>query len=267
MTAQAPSIGNAEPDWLATPQGRNLLAAEVREMRRVLEGVFGDHLVQVGGWGSGVFLQAARTRRAVVVADWPQAGAGLISHLDELAIPDDSIDAVLLPHTLESHPDPHTVLREAERIIRPDGHLIVAGFNPHSFWGVRHLLSRRRFPPGVRHLISEGRLRDWLRLLSLHVQDSRFYYYQLPVSRTVLPETESPAPSGLAEGAEQGAGRSWRGLSTKVWHRVRNWPPFAGCYITTSRKEMYTVTPVRPVWRRRRRLVGGLVNPTTRNAA
>ena len=259
----------AMPDieWLATPQGRNLLAAEVRQLRRVLGGVFGDHLVQIGAWGGGVFLEAARTRRTVVVADQAGPGVQMVSRLDELAIPADSVDAVLLAHVLETHEDPHTVLREAERILRPDGHLIVAGFNPHGFWGLRNLLSRPGFPPGVRQLISERRLRDWLRLLNLSVQESRFYYFQLPLARAMRTRRQPPADVAQPVEARYLAVRRLRDVSGGLWRRVRSWPPFAGCYLTTSRKEMYTVTPVRPVWQRRRQLVGGLVNPTTRNAA
>lgn len=268
LIAQVPTTPPAaEPHWLSSPQGRNLLAAEVLEIGRVLDGVFGDHLVQIGGWGGGVFLKAARTRRTVVVADRLTEGAGVLSHVDELAIPTDSVDAVLLAHVLEFHADPHTVLREAERILRPDGHLIVAGFNPHGFWGLRHLLSRRRFPPGAHHLISEGRLRDWLRLLNLSVQESHFYHFQLPFARAVRRPSSASARLQRSTGSPRPAVRRLRGMSGSLWRRVRSWPPFAACYITTSRKEMYTVTPVRPVWQRRRRLVGGLVNPTTRNAA
>ena len=268
LTAQIPTPPNdAETDWLASPQGRHLLAAEVTEIRRALDGVFGDHLVQVGSWGAGIFLKAARTRRTVVVADRWREGAGVLSHLDELAIPNDSVDAVLLAHVLEFHPAPHKVLREAERILRPDGHLIVTGFNPHGFWGMRHLLSRGRFPPGVCHLISERRLRDWLRLLNLTVQDSRFYHFQLPFARAGRPQPGvSRRPSRTASSSRPMI-RRLRDVSGHLWRRVRSWPPFSACYITSSRKEMYTVTPVRPVWQRRRQLVGGLVNPTTRNAA
>ena len=268
LIAQVPTPPHAaQPDWLGSAQGRNLLATEVLEIGRVLDGVFGDHLVQIGSWGSGVFLESARTRRTALVADRLSAGAGFLSHLDELAIPTDSVDAVLLAHVLEFHADPHTVLREAERILRPDGHLIVAGFNPHGLWGMRHLLSRRRFPPGVCHLISEGRLRDWLRLLNLSVQDSHFYHFQLPFASAARRALGAPAGARRAATSQRPAIRRLRGLSGSLWRRIRSWPPFGACYITTSRKEMYTVTPVRPVWQRRRRLVGGLVNPTTRNAA
>lgn len=263
----APPNPRREPDWLATPQGRHLLATEIQEMGRVLDGVFGDHLVQVGAWGSGVFLEGARTRRSVVVADRAAAGVGLVSHLTELAIPGDSVDAVVLAHVLEQHKDPHTVLREAERILRPDGYLIITGFNPHGFWGMRHLIARRRFPPGARHLISEGRLQDWLRLLNLSVQDSRYYFFRPPFARSTLAEPAVPEPTSRAASPANPVVKRLRGLSGTVWNRVRTWPPFGACYITTARKEMYSVTPVRPVWQRRRRLVGGLVNPTTRNAA
>jgi SAM-dependent methyltransferase len=257
----------AEVEWLSTPQGRNLLAAEVMELRHVLYSVFGDYLVQIGGWGGGVFLKAARTRRTAVVSPWKGPGVGLISHADELAIPADCVDAVLLAHVLEVHPDPHAVLREAERILRPHGHLIVIGFNPIGLWGMRHLLSRQRFLPGVQHLISERRLRDWLRLLNLSVQDSRYYHFQLPLARAVGLGAETPVdPSRPIPFRRPAAGRL-RGVPGTIVRRIRNWPPFAACYVTTACKEMYTVTPIRPVWQRRRRLVGGLVNPTTRNAA
>jgi SAM-dependent methyltransferase len=263
-----PTQATAAHDWLDSPQGAQLLVSEATEMRRVLEGVFGDHLVQIGAWGGTAFIEAARTRRSFVIADAPTGSASLRSHLDELSIASDSVDAVLLPHILESHADPHTVLREAERILRPDGRLIVSGFNPHGFWGVRHLVSRRCFPPGAGHLISERRLRDWLRLLNLSVRDSHFYYFRLPFARVPRADTDLQVhDSPPAWAARNTVTRQMHGVMSSLWHRVSTWPPFGACYITTARKEMYTVTPVRQVWRRRRRLVGGLVNPSTRNAA
>ena len=267
LSVKAPTQLDAGQDWLASPLGAQLLAAEDEEMRRVLESVFGDHLVQLGPWGGGIFLEAARTRRTFVITDRPQPGCSMVSHLDELSIATDSVDAVLLPHILERHADPHTVLREAERILRPDGHLVISGFNPHGFWGMRHLASRRKYPPGVGHLISEGRLCDWLRLLNLSVCDSRYFFFRLPLARSPRAEVESPPEEVIPQIGAQPLTRKLRNLTSSVWQSLSTWPPFGACYITTARKEMYTVTPVRQVWQRRRRMVGGLVNPTTRNAA
>lgn len=262
-----PAIGTATREWLESAQGRHLLAAEAVEMRRVLDGVFGDQLVQIGPWAGGMFLKAARTRRTVVIGEEPATGVQLISRANDLAIPADSIDAVLLAHILESHGDPHAILREVDRILRPDGQLIVAGFNPHGTWGFRHMLSRGRFPPGMARMISDRRLKDWLRLLNFSIQGTRFYHFQFPMGSGRRAWSGPMADDSRAQAWVKASSRKLLPTAGNVWGRKRFWPPLAACYIMTARKEMYTSTMIRPVRRRRRRLVAGLVNPTTRNAA
>src|SRR5208283_1731784 len=96
-------------------------------------------------------------------------GVTLQSQLESLPFASDSIDAILLPHTLELVEDPYAVLREAERVLCAEGCLMICGFNPWSGWGARRLFARllRRppFPPGTRRVLSELRLRDWVALL------------------------------------------------------------------------------------------------------
>ena len=118
------------------------------------------------------------------------------------------------------------------------------------------MLSRRHYPPGTQHLISEGRLRDWLRLLNYSVHDAAWYYFQPPFGAPLVSADD-------AENRRWAAPEIWR----DGWRRLRTWPPFAGCYMLVARKQMYTVTPLRAPRRLRPRLVGQLVNPTTRNAA
>lgn len=268
------------PAWLSTLTGRNLLREEVRQVRRALDGIFGDQFVQLGAWGdAGLFRRLARTRRAAVFADEPVPGADAVAAHDAVAIASDSVDAVLLPHTLELADDPHAVLREVDRILRPDGNLVVLGFNPWGWWGVRHALSRHGFPPGAERLISDGRLCDWLRLLDFRVNHSAFYYFVPPLIRGAVPRhgrvarmeegsahAHGPAPQDggarASSAADRVSGRLARGLGL-----LRRVPAFAGCYVLVARKQVYTVTPIRLAWRRRTALVGTLVNPTTRNAA
>ena len=69
MSRDLPAIGAMTSEWLESAQGRHLLAAEAVEMRRILDGVFGDQLVQLGPWAGGMFLKAARTRRTVVISE------------------------------------------------------------------------------------------------------------------------------------------------------------------------------------------------------
>lgn len=257
------------PGWLNTLTGRNLLREEVRQVRRALDSIFGDQLVQVGVWGeAGLFRRLARTRRAAVFAAEALPGVDAVSAPDALAIATDSVDAVLLPHTLELADDPHAVLREVDRILRPDGHLVALGFNPWGWWGLRHALSRHGFPPGGQRMISDGRLCDWLRLLEFKVHHSCFHYFVPPVLRGAAPRhgrpvrAEDGAPAVAHPARDRAPGRLAPALG--LFRRV---PAFAGCYVLVARKQMYTVTPIRLAWRRRAALVGGLVNPTTRNVA
>lgn len=261
MTTQ-PRQARLLPGWLGSVQGRRLLAADLREVRMAMDGVFGDEFLQIGSWGDNAFVRSARTRRARVVSDRLSPGVQLVSELDQLAIAPDSVDAVLLAHTLDIHHNPHAVLREVDRILRPDGHLLVLGFNPGGTWGVRRLLSRGGFPPGLQHMISERRLKDWLRLLDFRIRKSEFYHFQQPFFRVW----------GEAGGeARASAQMAW--ASHPVSQRPRRigsrfaWPVFAACYALVARKQTCQATLIRPGWRKRPRLVGGLVNPTTRNVA
>ncbi len=93
-----------------------------------------------------------------------------------------SVDAVLLPHTLEYAPDPYAVLREADRVLAAEGQLIVLGFRPASLWGLRSAASRAGFPPGLRRQLAAARIHDWLGLLSYEIVSARPYLYRLPRS-------------------------------------------------------------------------------------
>lgn len=235
-------------DWLQSGTGITLLREESYQVAGAFESIFGDQFLQIGAWGDGqLFRQFARTRRYAVAAAKPAPGVDLICAAEDLAIAPDSIDAVFLPHTLETADDPHDVLREVDRILRPDGHLVVLGFNPWGWWGLRHYLARRSFPAGGRRMVSESRLHDWLRLLDYRVDPGCFFHFTAPIYRSQA--AVEPVRDPLAQAR-------------------RRWHPLASCYLLVARREMFTMTRVRPTLRHRRaQLVGGLVNPTTRDAA
>jgi len=231
-------------DWLATPLGRRCLANEQRVIRGALDRLFGEQCLQIGAWGArNSFLRYARTQRRALI-DWrPQVAADLISDPEQLGVASDSIDVVLLPHTLERTESPHALLREVDRILRPDGHLLVLSFTPGGLWGLRHLFAARGFPAGRERMIREGRLRDWLELLSFDVGSATRYCHTLPLERfkqlRLLPREEF----------------------------AQKWlPMLSGGYLVRAQKRVHPLTPVR-MWRRpaRLRVVGGLVEPTTRS--
>ncbi len=151
--------------WLRHPFGARLLATERALMDAVLHNLFGYYLIQVGGWGRAAYLcDASRIRHQYIVDDRGN-DADLFADPDAWPIASDSVDVVVLPHTLELTADPHAVLREAERVLIGEGHLVVLGFSPWSLW--------RFFRPGKGRLVSEWRLKDWLALLGFDVVQVR----------------------------------------------------------------------------------------------
>lgn len=104
-----------------------------------------------------------------------------ISVLDFTSLPfdSDSIDLLVLPHTLNDCSNPHAVLREAYRVLRPEGRVIILGFNSTSLWGLSAFWSRLRgrklwYSGHVLHL---HRLKDWLQLLDCRIVQGKFGCY------------------------------------------------------------------------------------------
>jgi hypothetical protein len=98
----------------------------------------------------------------------------------------------VLPHTLELATDPHRALREVERVLVPEGRVVIVGFNPASPWGLRQRLGHVRhgvgidragamFMPRSGEFIGYWRLRDWLRLLGFELEGGRFGCYRPPL--------------------------------------------------------------------------------------
>lgn len=184
--------------WLQTPPGRLLLAWEQQRLDAAVVDVFGFHALQLGL----PELDGLRSNRmphrwqacedAQQLAELPSGVKGaVLCEFDELPFETASLDLVLLPHTLELVPDPHRALREVERVLRPEGRLVICGINPASSWGLRQNLGRLfghlpgrhrpRYLPEAGEFIGYWRLRDWLRLLSFEVQSADFGLYQPPL--------------------------------------------------------------------------------------
>ncbi|MBS1201238.1 MAG: hypothetical protein H6R27_1916 [Proteobacteria bacterium] len=230
-------------EWFATPLGRALLEQERDAVAEALECVFGEQCLQVGAWGPpGLFLDLARTQRRALLSAAGDAAGQVRAYPASLAIQSDSIDALLLPHTLELESDPHEVLREAQRVLRPEGCLVVLGFEPLGSWAMRGRFTRGGFPPGTARLLSERRLADWLKLLGLDVDPASRFLFTLPFAR---------AQSGRMRRWADGAGKA---LGSRL----------SGAYVLRARKRVHAVTPIRLKYRARPAVIGGLAEPTTR---
>ncbi|MEO8655652.1 MAG: methyltransferase domain-containing protein [Ramlibacter sp.] len=183
-----PIIGMRQ--WFETPPGRYLLAWERAEFDRAVGDIFGYHALQLGLPELDT-LQANRMPHRWLAlrersADPAQAKPALVTDFAALPFEENSLDLVVLPHSLDLHSDPHATLREVERVLVPEGRVVICGVNPASLWGLRQRRARmyRRLGFGELYLPNEGefigywRLRDWLRLLSFEVESGRFGCYR-----------------------------------------------------------------------------------------
>ena len=232
--------------WLETPLGAAVIELEKRVLADALADVFGFELVQIGCWGHGAEISSsARTQHRCWIAPNASGPGSIRAEYHALPIATGSVEAVLLPHTLEHASHPHEMLREVERVLVGEGHVLICGFNPLGPWGLRHLISRGHFPPPVARLMSEGRMRDWLGLLGFEVVDVRRYLFAPPWAQRL-----------------SGGTRAWL---EERGPRLASW--LTGAYLLKACKRVRTLTPIRPAWHKPPAVVGGLAEPTSRIAA
>jgi SAM-dependent methyltransferase len=246
MTAPGEAGARHAADWFASPAGRQALEEEMALLSGVYATLFGYWIVQVGAWGRyDELLAASKIRGRALIGASSDGTSGFIGDPAALALAPDSVDAVLLPHTLERGANPHAVLREAERVLVGEGRLLIFGFNPLSFWGLRRGLATRSAAPWAGRYIGEGRIRDWLAVLGFEVEQTSRYLHGLPSEHPTL---------------------------LKRLHFTRSLgrrccPGLAGGWFIVARKRVTTLTPIRPAREKRKRaLVGGLAHPSTRTA-
>jgi len=220
-------------EWFDEIPGKLLLEQEKQCLAKILPGLFGYYLVQIGYFGCLPDVVAnARIRNYIVVTEEAEGDgdtALIKGEISRLPIATDSVDAVLMPHSLDFSLDPHQVLREAERVLIPEGRVVIVGFNPASLWGMWHLSRRRsRVFPWDTQFLPLRRLLDWLSLLGFDVERVHQLMYRPPLRTERLMRRLAFL---------ERAGGHW-------------WPLKGGVYVVEAVKRVSTLTPVDPLWKR-----------------
>ena len=205
-----------------------MLGWELQQFDNAVEDVFGFRAVQVG-LPELDFLRANRISFRFSLA--LETGAALAADPVQLPLASQSLDLIVLPHALESHLDAHHVLREAERVLRPEGQVVISGFNSLSLWGLRRKFAGRRAgSPWDARFIGLLRLKEWLQLLGFELNGGRFGCYAPPFAQARWLERFA---------FMEQAGARW-------------WPILGGVYVVRAVKRVHGMRVITPAWRKER---------------
>jgi len=244
-------------EWLETAPGRYVIAWEQAQFDALVADIFGFNAVQIGL----TELQALRSNRMpfVCIAGEPALDGGLVAEvacetdperaprpkaqvlmrLEELPFASQSIDLLVLPHALEFAADPHRVLREVERVLMPEGQVVISGFNPISLWGLRQVIGRSfdaHFLPREGQFLVLPRLKDWLKLLGFEVNRGHFGCYRPPFNR-----------------------ERWQSRFGFMERFGERWWSYGGAvYVVHAIKRVQGMRLIGPAWKDRRRLASAL---------
>jgi SAM-dependent methyltransferase len=201
---------------------------ELAQFDSAVDDVFGFRAVQIG-LPEVDFLRQNRISYRFSLALEP--GAAVAADPLQLPLASQSVDLVVLPHVLEGHPNPHDVLREVERVLMPEGQVVISGFNTASLWRVRQLFApRHNGAPWDAKFIGLLRLREWLRVLGFELNGGKFGCYAPPFRNEVWLKRFAFMDK---------AGARW-------------WPVTGGVYVVRAVKRVHGMRIVTPAWRQER---------------
>ena len=236
--------------WYTSSLGNRLAMSEKRILDEYLPDLFGYFLLQCGcpeiklEKEKGRWLENSRVSSQFFLDYDINQGVSGQANLAHLPIKADSLDIVVLPHVLDFSIEPHQVLREVERVLIAEGHVIILGFNPWSLWNVfRFLHIWNKQPPWNARYLSSSRVMDWLTLLGFDVVQRQGYFHQLPIQNIKIIKNMH--------------------FLEKLMQRFL--PNLGAGYALVACKRVHTLTPIRPRWRSRHQVVTSGFEATNRN--
>lgn len=231
--------------WFDSRLGKALMEEEQACLVEKAASIFGYHLVQVGSPNSGFEpLRQSPARNRVIVHNEAASGVDILSDLRYLPLASDTVDGVILPHTLDFSPDPHQLVREVERVLIPEGKVVLSGFNPWSQWGIGRVFRKGSGQmPWCSHFFSLKRVQDWFTLMGFELEEVTYVHYRPPLHNLAVMQK-------LA-------------FMEAVGRRI--WPMLGGVYVLQAVKRTTTLTPIRlNRWRMKKRVIPAAAEPTTR---
>ena len=230
-----PALSFRHPDlptsWQDLPNGELI----VNNIDQVLSSwwpkFFGYHLLKLGALSGEIDSSLCPIKHQLTLSNQSQT-ANIIAEVDDLPLLEHSVDVCVLSHVLEFSLDPHHVVREANRVLIPNGYLVITGFNPFSLVGFNKFIPyRRKQTPWNERLFSPMRVKDWLHLMGFEIQlDHRFLHSSL-------------------------SGQYGESMFSTQWRKfaARYFPSLGSVYVIVAKKRVLPLTPIKAKWQLRPR--------------
>lgn len=226
-----PALATQQPhmpkSWSELPNGKVIVSEIDKILAPWWPKFFGYHLLKIGALSGYVNSKNSTIKHQVLLCE-ANDKADVYSDIENLPILEHSVDVCLLSHGLEFSIDPHHVVREANRVLIPNGYLVITGFNPFSLAGVNKLIPYRRGQlPWNERFFSAHRIKDWLHLMGYEILDEQYCLH-----------------SSLT-------GEVKRGPLREQWRRFaqRFLPKVGSVYVIVAKKRVLPLTPVKPKWK------------------
>lgn len=220
-------------DWLQKPAGKRLLNIETERLSSIIPTLYGYEAMLIGEPAFAQCIERSTIKNKIIVHPEANIDAGNLSVIqaeqDSLPIGTALMDLVYLAHCLEFAANPHEVLREAYRILRADGHLLISVFNINSIWGTWRGVAKF----GNNHFwksnfMSIARLKDWLALLGFDIMRVNYFGFNLPI-----------------HGCSQKPDLTW---IERYGQKIEL--PVGAAFLVEASKRVIPLTPIAATWRK-----------------
>lgn len=212
--------------WGQTALGRVVWDAVCKEVENLTNDFFGRRMLLVGTFNINAWLNKCPITERIFVADQHvDLGESLCADTLYIPLPDNCMDAIILPFALEWLPNVEAAMQELSRVLIPQGNLLIIGFNPVSLWGLKYPWHKSSLPPFRGHMRRIGYVRHLLDEADCILDDIRTCYYGFPVL----------TPNAKTVKTLETLGRL-------------GWPSWGSVYLIHAHKEVLPLTPIRPKW-------------------
>lgn len=218
-------------NWLRQSLGERVLNAERKIVSSLQAECYGTHALLLGVSAQQTLFKFDSMPCQTLLSPLHNKNHAVQRYIEgelhELPIASASIDVVLLPHSHEHVDNPRKLLMEACRIVKPEGHIIIFGFNPYSLWSLKKRQNAQNRIPGLGHFIAANKIKQWLALADFELTKHDMFLFRPPIQQENI----------------------YRQLSILEWLGGKLLKPLGGAYMIMAKAKVIPLTSIRVHWK------------------